>query len=92
MLEVLFLNNKLDWMNPAFGTLIGNIFSVGILGWPVVTILGKIMSWWTDPPAGASRFNDAKGALIMAAVIAVLVAGFFLIVERVGFDAKVLTI
>ena len=90
MLEVLFLNNKLGWMSLAFGSLIGNIISVGILGWPVVAILSKVMGWWIQPPAGASRFTDLKGALVMLAVLVVLVAGFFLVVRYVGADAKVL--
>lgn len=45
MLEVLFLNAKLDWMNVAAATLIGNIFSIAFLGWPVVPIL-ELMGWW----------------------------------------------
>jgi len=92
MLEILFLNNKLDWMNLAFGNLIGNIFSVGILGWPVVAILGKAMGWWIQPAPGASKWNDLKGALVMVCALAVIVAGFYFIVKYVGFDAKILKI
>jgi uncharacterized protein len=92
MLEILFLNNKLAWMNLAFGTLISNIISVSILGWPVVAISGKLMSWWIQPPSGTSRYTDLKGALIMIAVLAILVAVFFLIVSHVGFDAKAYSI
>ena len=88
MLEVLFLNNKLAWMNLAFSTLIGNIFSVAILGWPVVAILSRLMGWWIQPSARASRLTDLKGALIMIAVFAVLVIGFFFLVNHVGFDGK----
>jgi len=62
MLEVLFLNNKLYWMNLAFSTLIGNIFSVAILGWPVVAILSRLMGWWIQP-SSRSRSTDLKGAL-----------------------------
>jgi uncharacterized protein len=92
MLEVLFLNNKLEWMNLAFSTLIGNIVSVAILGWPIVAILSRLMGWWIRPSPRASRFTDLKGALIMIAVLAVLVIGFFFIVNHVGFDAKVFRI
>jgi antibiotic biosynthesis monooxygenase (ABM) superfamily enzyme len=92
MLEILFLNPKLDWMNVAFGNLIGNIFSVGILGWPVVAILGKVMGWWVQPTPGASKWNDLKGALVMVCALAVMVAGFYFIVKYVGSDAKVLKI
>lgn len=92
MLEVLFLNNKLDWMNLAFSTLIGNIFSVAFLGWPVVAILSKLMGWWIQPSGRLSRSADLKGALIMVAVLAVLVTGFYFIVTHVGSDAKALRI
>jgi len=88
MLEVLFLNNKLAWMNLAFSTLIGNILSVAILGWPVVAILSRLMGWWIQPSARTPRSTDLKGALIMIAVFAVLSIGFFFIVNHVGFDAK----
>ncbi len=89
MLEILFLNPKLDWMNVAFGNFIGNIFSVGILGWPVVAILGKVMGWWIQPGPRASRFVDLKGAVVMLVALAVLVTAFYFIVTYVGFDAKV---
>jgi uncharacterized protein len=92
MLEILFLNNKLDWMQLAFQTLIGNIFSVAILGWPVVAILGKLMGWWIQPAAGAPRSVDVKGALVMLAVLAALVCVFYFVVEYVGFDARILKV
>jgi antibiotic biosynthesis monooxygenase (ABM) superfamily enzyme len=92
MLEVLFLNNKLAWMNLAVASLIGNIFSVAILGWPIVAVLGKVMGWWIHPAPGASKWNDLKGALVIVGVLAVMVACFYLIVNYVGFDVKVLKI
>lgn len=92
MLEILFLNNKIAWMNLAFGNLIGNVLSVAILGWPVVAILSKWMGWWIQPAPGASRWTDLRGAIVMIAALAVLVAAFYLIVNYVGFDAKVTTI
>jgi antibiotic biosynthesis monooxygenase (ABM) superfamily enzyme len=89
MLEILYLTPKLFWMNPAFSNLIGNIFSVGILGWPVVAILGKVMGWWVQPAPGASKWTDLKGALVMIGVLAVLVFGFYFIATYVGGDAPV---
>jgi uncharacterized protein len=89
MLEILFLNNKLDWMQLSLGNLIGNVLSVALLGWPVVAILGKLMGWWIQPAPGASRWTDLKGALVMLLALAVLVAVFYVVVKNVGFDAKV---
>jgi hypothetical protein len=90
MLEILFLNNKLAWMNLSLGNLIGNILSVAFLGWPVVAVLGKLMGWWIQPAPGSSRWTDLKGALVMLLALAALVAIFYVIVKHVGFDAKVL--
>ena len=76
-------------MNVAFGTLIGNSFSVGILGWPVVAIFSKLMGWWIQPAPGASKWTDLKGALLMIGVLAVLVLGFYFIVRYAGFATPV---
>jgi antibiotic biosynthesis monooxygenase (ABM) superfamily enzyme len=93
MLEIMFLNPKMAWMNNvAFSNLIGNIISVGILGWPVVAILGKVMGWWIQPAPGASKRTDLKGAIIMLAALAVLVVGFYFIWKYVGPAAPVLKI
>jgi uncharacterized protein len=92
MLEILFLNNKLEWMNPAFGNLIGNLFSVAILGWPVVAILSKWMGWWIQPAPDAGRSVHLKGAVIMMVALAAFVCAFYFIVKYVGFDAPVYNI
>jgi len=92
MLEILFLNPKLDWMNLAFGNLIGNVLSVAVLGWPVVAILSKLMGWWIQPAAGAPRSVDRKGAFVMIVALAVLVCAFYFVVKYVGFDARVPTL
>jgi len=89
MLEILFLNNKLAWMNLAFGNLIGNLFSTAILGWPVVAILGKWMGWWIQPAPDAGRAVHLKGAIIMMVALGVLVCAFYFVVKYVGFDAPV---
>jgi hypothetical protein len=90
MVEILFLNNKLAWMNLSFGNLIGNVLSVAFLGWPILAILGKLMGWWIQPAPGSSRWTDLKGALVMLLALAALVAIFYVVVKYVGFDAKVL--
>jgi antibiotic biosynthesis monooxygenase (ABM) superfamily enzyme len=89
MLEILYLSPKLEWMNVAFGNLIGNIFSVGFLGWPVVAILGKVMGWWLQPAPGASKWTDLTGALLVIGVLAILVVAFYFIVTNVGGAAPV---
>ncbi|MGB3184617.1 MAG: hypothetical protein WBB15_02000 [Ornithinimicrobium sp.] len=89
MIEILYLNNKLLWMNVAFSNLIGNILSVALLGWPVLAILSKSMRWWLQPGSNASRWTDIKGALVMIAVLGVLVALFYVLALAFGFSSEV---
>lgn len=89
MLEILFMNNKLLWMNLAFSNLIGNTLSVAILGWPVLALLTKVMGWWLQPSPTAAKSTDLKGAVILAFAIAALVGLFYLIVIHVGFSSRV---
>lgn len=90
MPEILYLNNKLAWMNLAFSNLIGNVLSVAFLGWPVLAVLTKLMGWWIQPDPRASRSTDLKGALVLSTGLAVLVGVFYLLVTYVGFSSKVL--
>jgi antibiotic biosynthesis monooxygenase (ABM) superfamily enzyme len=89
MLEILFMNNKLAWMNLAFSNLIGNVLSVAFLGWPVLAVLTKLMGWWLQPKPTAARSTGLKGAVVMAIAMAVLVGIFYLIVTYVGFSSEV---
>jgi hypothetical protein len=45
MLEIFFLNPFFDWLPISGENFIGNVFSVGILGWPVVWALSGWMGW-----------------------------------------------
>ena len=90
MLEILFMNHKLLWMNLAFSNLIGNIFSVALLGWPIVAVLTKLMGWWLQPSSTAAKSTDLKGVIVMAVTLAALVGIFYVIVTYVGFSSKVL--
>ncbi|MGB3685969.1 MAG: hypothetical protein WA991_09130 [Ornithinimicrobium sp.] len=76
MIEILYLNNKLLWMNVAFSNLIGNILS-------------KSMRWWLQPGSNASRWTDLTGALVMIAVLGVLVALFYVLALAFGFSSEV---
>jgi uncharacterized protein len=89
MLEILFMNNKLLWMNLSFSNLIGNILSVAVLGWPVLAVLTKLMGWWLQPSPEAAKSTDMKGAIILAVALAALVGIFYVIVTNVGFTSKV---
>ncbi len=92
MLEILYMNNKLAWMNLAFSNLIGNVLSVAFLGWPVLAVLTKLMGWWIEPQPGASSSTDLKGALVLTAGMGVLVAVFYFLVVTVGFSSPVLSL
>jgi uncharacterized protein len=90
MLEILFMNNKLAWMNLAFSNLLGNTLSVALLGWPVLAVLTKLMGWWLQPSPTAAKSTDLRGAVVIALAMAALVGIFYLIVTYVGFSSKVL--
>jgi hypothetical protein len=79
MLEIIFLNPKLEWMPLPFGNLIGNVLSVAILGWPVVAILSRVMAWWMTPPPDSDRWVHVRGAAVILLVLAVLVGVFWII-------------
>jgi antibiotic biosynthesis monooxygenase (ABM) superfamily enzyme len=79
MTEILFLNPLLGWTNLAFGTLIGNVLSVAVLGWPVVAVLSKVMRWWLTGAPDENRRRDAYGAAIVLAALTVFVAFFYLV-------------
>lgn len=76
MLQLLFLNPLLAWMEMPFTTLLGNIMSVALLGWPTVVLISKAMSWWTTPRGAPSARRDIAGVVVLVAVMSALV-GFF---------------
>lgn len=77
MLELLFLNPFTAWLPLPVGNLIGNLISVGVLGWPVIWLLTKAMAWWLKPPGQASKFNNWSGAIIVLVLIALMGVGFY---------------
>lgn len=79
MLEILFLNPYMAWLPLALGNFVGNIISVGILGWPVIWLLSKWFAWWLAPGQRASRSRDWLGAILILLVIVVMGVLFTLI-------------
>ncbi|MEI8080428.1 MAG: antibiotic biosynthesis monooxygenase [Actinomycetes bacterium] len=77
MLEIFFLNPYFDWLPISAGNFIGNVFSVGILGWPVVWALSRWMGWWLVPKGQSSKLRDWAGALV--ALISVAIMGWLFV-------------
>lgn len=83
MLEILFLNPYLDWLPIPAGNFIGNVFSVGILGWPVVAVLSRWLEWWLAPKDQVSRAREVGGALLVLAAVAIMGVLFNLVHDAV---------
>ena len=83
MLEILFLNPYLEWLPLPVGNFVGNIISVGVLGWPVIWLLSKWFAWWLVPLERPTPGRDWRGALIVLAIIAVMGVGFYFLGEAV---------
>ena len=83
MLEILFLNPYLNWLPIPAGNFVGNVISVGVLGWPVVAVLSRWLGWWLVPAPRRSRFRDVGGALLVLMCVAVMGFLFNLLHEAV---------
>lgn len=83
MLEIFFLNPYLEWLPVSIGNFIGNVFSVGVLGWPVIWALSRWMGWWLVPKQHASRGRDLGGALLVLAAVAIMGVLFYYLHEAV---------
>ncbi|MEI8332755.1 MAG: antibiotic biosynthesis monooxygenase [Chloroflexota bacterium] len=79
MLEILFLNPFLAWMPVSLSNFIGNIISVGVLGWPVIWLLSKWMAWWLAPVDVPTPRRDVGGAILVLAIIAIMGLVFYAI-------------
>jgi hypothetical protein len=84
MAEIIFLNPLLEWLPLALSNLIGNVLSVALLGWPVLALLSKGAARWTRP--GGTPRSDLVGALVALAVLAVLIATFWVVDLNVSVD------
>lgn len=88
MLQIIFLNPLLAWTSAALTTLVGNIMSVAILGYPVVMLIQKGMGWWIEPPADLTaaerRRVDVKGALTVVGMLSVIVAVMWWLFDNVS--------
>ena len=72
MLEIIFLNPYIHWMPTPIGNFIGNIVSVGVLGWPVIWLLSKWFAWWLVPTEVPNKGKDIGGAILVLLIIAIM--------------------
>ena len=79
MLEILFLNPFLAWMPLPISNFIGNIISVGVLGWPVIWLLSRWFGWWLTPSDTPTPRRDVGGVILVLALIAILGLVFYFI-------------
>jgi len=79
MLEIIFLNPYLHWMPVSISNFIGNIVSVGVLGWPVIWLLSKWFAWWLAPTEEKNLKRDVGGAILVLILIAIMGIIFYFI-------------
>lgn len=79
MLEIFFLNPFLGWMPISISNFIGNIISVGVLGWPVIWLLSKWFAWWLVPSETRNVGRDVAGAVLVLILIAIMGLLFYFI-------------
>ncbi len=79
MLEIIFLNPYIHWMPTPIGNFIGNIVSVGVLGWPVIWLLSKWFAWWLVPTEVPNKGKDIGGAILILLIIAIMGLIFYFI-------------
>lgn len=83
MLEILFLNPYLEWLPLPIANFIGNLISVGVLGWPVIWLLSMWMGWWLSPKKPRHRAIDWTGAILVLLLVAAMGVGFHLLSQAV---------
>jgi len=76
MLEIAFLNPLLQWMNVAPATFIGNLISVGLLGWPLMPLAIKAMQWWLSPRPQAGSLVRWGGPVLLVSLYAISIVFF----------------
>jgi hypothetical protein len=65
MLHTLFVAPHLRHLGTALAVLIGTATTVALLGWPVLPLLRRRMSWWLAADPHATRRTHLVGALIL---------------------------
>ena len=83
MLEIMFLNPFFYWLPTSVGNFIGNIISVGVLGWPVIWLLSKWFSWWLTPAEPRNRSRDLSGAILVLVLVAIMGVAFYFLGKAV---------
>lgn len=83
MLEILFFNPYFEWLPLPAGNFLGNVISVGVLGWPVIWLLSKWFAWWLVPQPDPKPGRDWSGALLILVLIAVMGVAFYYLGEAI---------
>ena len=66
-----------DWGVPFWLDLfIAKVISVALMGYFLMAPVIRALNWWLAPPAGASRWTTVRGAAVVIALYAVLLAAF----------------
>lgn len=73
MVHTLLVAPQLEWAGTAAAMLLGNVVTVGLLGWPVLGTLRRTMGWWLHAPPG-DRTTDRRGLALLVGWLACVLA------------------
>jgi uncharacterized protein len=76
MLELLFLNPRLESLGMAEATFIGNLLSVAALGWVLVPPANRAFDWWLRPKPNAPNWVTPAGVALIVGLYTLTVAVF----------------
>jgi hypothetical protein len=83
MLEIVFLNPVLAWMNVAPGTFVANVISVSVLGFLLMPLAIRAMNWWLHPPPARARAVALRGSALLVALYAIAIVFFYFLAHWV---------
>ncbi|MBA3815400.1 MAG: antibiotic biosynthesis monooxygenase [Parachlamydiaceae bacterium] len=77
MLEMKFLSPFTASFNPSVAMFIGNVISVGLVTWPMVPIVIRLLDWWLVPDSNMYWQINVAGTLLMLFLYIIEIAVFW---------------
>jgi antibiotic biosynthesis monooxygenase (ABM) superfamily enzyme len=77
MMELRFLSPLLTGAGPAIATFIGNVVSIGLIGWPFMPITVMFLNWWLSPKKSTGVPARVAGYFLLLALYGVEIAALW---------------
>ncbi len=86
MLEIIFLDPLLGWIQRPPLTFLANAVSVALLSWPLIPLTEKAFGWWLHPAHSGHRLRtEASGVFLLCVLYTGLVMFFWFLASHVHF-------